>query len=350
MYSSFRAPKISWLPSEALGSNSPSHCTSTVQNNTANLPSLAALSPSQHYQNLVYSAATPAFTTHENIQIPPSYISGNGSLKRKLHDKENESPRKRAALSSKLHAPAESAPKRNYAPRRTNQQKLESILEAIHNLNWTLADFLYYAFRTTDEGGNKIHRTHQHAKLTSHFLRGHGKFTPAQIIDAWFCTPDGRIASNSPDMDLMYSTATPYTEIKPIRAALTSFAAQVVGKKLVSEVKKAVDVKSGLHATAKKQYGQKVEWSDIGAATASNVAKIFKQHQPLTWHYMVTIAQGPSRKNRRKKADNDNRRPAEMVRELFPLVQHSSHENCRSRLMSFLCSISLITTRLASCH
>jgi hypothetical protein len=54
-------------------------------------------------------------------------------------------------------------------------------------------------------------------------------------------------------MDLMYSTTTPYTEIKPVRAALTSFAVQIVERKLISEVKKAVDVKSGLHATAKKK-------------------------------------------------------------------------------------------------
>jgi hypothetical protein len=212
---------------------------------------------------------------------------------------------------------AESAPKRNYTPRRNNSQKLEAIFESVRKLNWTLSDFLYYTFRTIDEDGHEIHRTHQHAKVTSHFLQGHGKFSPAYIIDAWFHTPDGRIASNSPDMDLMYSTTTPYTEIKPVRAALTSFAVQVVEKKLVSEVKKAVDVKSGLHATAKKKSGQIVEWSDVGAATVSHVAQIFKQHQPLTWHYMMRIAQGPSEKNNKTKADAGNRRPAEMVRIFF---------------------------------
>jgi len=51
-------------------------------------------------------------------------MAGNGSLKRKHHDKENSSPRKR---------------KRDYTPRRTIQQKLETVFEHIRKLNWTLA-------------------------------------------------------------------------------------------------------------------------------------------------------------------------------------------------------------------
>jgi hypothetical protein len=46
----------------------------------------------------------------------------------------------------------------------------------------------------------------------------------------------------------MYSTTTPYTEIGNVRAALTSFAAQVVKVKLVKDVKAAVRVSGGMHA------------------------------------------------------------------------------------------------------
>jgi hypothetical protein len=55
-----------------------------------------------------------------------------------------------------------------------------------------------------------------------------------------------------------------------------------------------------------------VEWRDVGAATVSRVAEIFKEHQPLTWYYMVSIAQGPSHKSSNIV---QKRRPAEMVRD-----------------------------------
>jgi hypothetical protein len=92
----------------------------------------------------------------------------------------------------------------------------------------------------------------------------------------------------------MYSTTTPYLEIKPARAAPTSFAVQVVEEKLVKEAVRAVRPSSGLHATAKKKDGQRIEWADIGAATVSRVAEVIRLHQPLTWHYTMCLAQPKS--------------------------------------------------------
>ena len=43
----------------------------------------------------------------------------------------------------------------------------------------------------------------------------------------------------------MYATTPVYTKIKPARAALTAFAAQIVEKKLVQEARKAVQPESG---------------------------------------------------------------------------------------------------------
>lgn len=71
----------------------------------------------------------------------------------------------------------------------------------------------------------------------------------------------------------------------------TSFAVQIVHEKLIAEAKQAVKLSSGLHASVKKKAAQQVEWSNIGAATVSKVAQIIKKHQPLTWHYMMSIAQ-----------------------------------------------------------
>jgi len=83
----------------------------------------------------------------------------------------------------------------------------------------------------------------------------------------------------------MYSTSTPYTEIKSVRAALTSFAVQVVHRRLVSEAKQAVKPSSSLHASAKKKGRQQVEWLDIG-----EVGQTIRKHwQPLTWYYMMSL-------------------------------------------------------------
>ncbi|KAF8804246.1 hypothetical protein BYT27DRAFT_7107802, partial [Phlegmacium glaucopus] len=74
--------------------------------------------------------------------------------------------------------------------------------------------------------------------------------------------------------------------IKPARAALTAFAAQIIEKKLVQEVRRAVEPQSGLHATSKKRGTQKVEWADMGASTVSHVEGIIKRCQPLTWRFL----------------------------------------------------------------
>jgi hypothetical protein len=184
MYASFRgAPKTPWLTSP-FQSNTPSHHTFAVQNETVNLSS----PPAQCHHNPTNSesTATPP-NPHDYDSIPASpHTAGNGSLKRRHRDKENRSPRKRTSA-----AVAEGHRGRHYTPRRTIQQKLGALFELIHELDWTLADFLYYTFRTTDEHGNDICRTRQHAKSASHFLQGLGKFSPAHIVgqkNLWFAS------------------------------------------------------------------------------------------------------------------------------------------------------------------
>ena len=62
----------------------------------------------------------------------------------------------------------------------------------------------------------------------------------------------------------MYSTSTPFSEIKPVRFALTSFAAQKAKEKVVQEAKEAVLPSSGLHATTSDCSTRKANWVDIG--------------------------------------------------------------------------------------
>ncbi|KAJ6558349.1 hypothetical protein B0H19DRAFT_906888, partial [Mycena capillaripes] len=118
--------------------------------------------------------------------------------------------------------------------------------------NWTLAGFLYNIFQSKDAKGCDIHRSQTHSQMVSICLAGRAKETVADIISEWMAHPDGRIPVNSPNSDLMYSTTIPYTEIRPVRAALTSFSTQTIGKKVGDEAETAVKLDSGLHSVIER--------------------------------------------------------------------------------------------------
>lgn len=232
--------------------------------------------------------ATPSpFKAPSNLRTP--------SAKRKSSSKENAS----------FDSETQSSKKRRYTTRRTDAEKLEQIFQILNEVNWTLSELLYHLFCMKDALGKEIHRTHQHSKYVSRFLQGDSKYTPGTILELWLHSSDGR---GNYDGNLMYSISMPYTSIKHVCAALTSFSVQIVGARLVKEACKAVDVNSGLHATRKRHTTHRVEWADVGAATVERVAEIIKLHQPLTWYYTNIIAGG----------DKDRgRRPIEMVCSIF---------------------------------
>ena len=199
---------------------------------------------------------------------------------------------------------------RLYAKRRSIKQKLEDIFDEINDANWGISDFLYYAFRNKDSEGNDVHRDQSHGNIVQGFLAGHTRYTPAYIINFWFCHQDGRLDQNSA---LMYSTTVPYTEIKPVRPCLTSFAVQIVERRLVQEAGNAVKPLSGLHAVASRKSALKTaQWVDIGATTVPEVGDVLKALQPLTWHYLTKIAARKPRV-RRGVVQLRKRRPVEAV-------------------------------------
>jgi hypothetical protein len=158
----------------------------------------------------------------------------------------------------------------------------------IDKAGWSFADFLFYAFRHKDENGKDIHREQAHANRVQKFLAGYTDRTPADILNFWFHSPDGRLDEESV---LMYSVTTPYMHIKPVRACLTSFAVQIVERRLIQEATNATRPSSGLHAIVSRRTSlKKAEWVDIGATTVPEVTGILKRHQPITWHYFTKIA------------------------------------------------------------
>ncbi|KAF8158056.1 hypothetical protein B0H34DRAFT_797474 [Crassisporium funariophilum] len=180
--------------------------------------------------------------------------------------------------------------KQSYGPRRSTADKLATVFNAIRDANWTLGEFLYYTFQTKDKNGQDLKRTTQHSMYATHFLQGQTTYTPGIILECWYNSPDGRVHGQLAQEVPMYATTLVYTKIKPARAALTAFAAQIVEKKLVQEARKAVLPESGLHATSKRRGTHKVEWADVGASTVSHVEAVIKHYQPLTWRLLNRIA------------------------------------------------------------
>ncbi|KAK7059388.1 hypothetical protein R3P38DRAFT_2496066 [Favolaschia claudopus] len=189
---------------------------------------------------------------------------------------------------------------------RTNTQKLEIVLKSIQEQGWTL-------FRARDDQGNKIHRTQTHSQMVSIFLAGRANKTVADILSEWMMHPDGRLPPTSPNFDLMFSTTVPYTEIHPVRAALTSFAVQTVRKKVTAEAEEAVKLENGLHVSIGKTHPElRLRRDDIGEETIPRIQSAIELYQPVTLHLLESIAMRKPRIREDQVLERKSR-PAETV-------------------------------------
>src|SRR5882762_7522120 len=171
-------------------------------------------------------------------------------------------------------------------------QKMDKVFDFLKTLKWTVEDFLRHLFEPQN---HKTNRSQRHGVAVKRFLSGRDRYTVANLLNALWTTSDG--ASN--DLSGFYCVDTPYIEIKPVRAALSSFAAQIVEVRLIQEARIAVEESSGMHASiVSEDFDSGVEWADIGASLIPTVQANLQQHQPLAFHYMRRIAEPkPQRRN-----------------------------------------------------
>jgi len=85
--------------------------------------------------------------------------------------------------------------------------------------------------------------------MVSWFLSECTKHSPIQIIDLWMADPAGRAGIGHDEYEIKYSLEVPYYDIRYIRSAITSMAAQLINKLLVKEQEVAVMGKNGLHGS-----------------------------------------------------------------------------------------------------
>ncbi|KAJ3753060.1 hypothetical protein EV360DRAFT_97172 [Lentinula raphanica] len=115
-----------------------------------------------------------------------------------------------------------------------------------------------------------------HSQAVEKFLGGRCQHHPGEIIHNWYSSPDGRLGENNDAASLMWSSCEPkYSQIKHIRACLTSFAAQICIEHAVRQAKNAVKPNN-----------------DIGSNTVSRVGDIFRTHEPFLYDFLSCVASG----------------------------------------------------------
>ena len=119
----------------------------------------------------------------------------------------------------------------------------------------------------------------------------------------------------------MYSPSIPFTDIYPTCPAITSFAVQVVEKRLLYERQQASKPSSGLHAVTSAQSGDKaVTWDAIGSGTVAEITASLQTCQPLTFHYLSQLAT-PKPRKRNGIVVQRKTRPPEIMRTSMPHIR-----------------------------
>ncbi|TFY81281.1 hypothetical protein EWM64_g2735 [Hericium alpestre] len=182
---------------------------------------------------------------------------------------------------------------------RTPKAKIDLIFKALKDVHWSLADFLHYISeeKLRDQRGKDVPRSKSCSQALKMFLEGKDNHHPIDIVDAWFWHSYGRPKGEEKEEDLMYSIDVPASDIKGARAAISSFAVQLIAKRLVREADEVVKPSSGLHVIAQSKTGKHaLDWSRLGPGLFDDVAAILQEHQPLAWHFLSQMASRPPRK------------------------------------------------------
>ncbi|EJD39739.1 hypothetical protein AURDEDRAFT_47200, partial [Auricularia subglabra TFB-10046 SS5] len=146
------------------------------------------------------------------------------------------------------------------------------------------------------------------------------------VLNLWLKHPSGLPKQHSPERDMMFSLATPWSELHHARPILTSWAAQACASELERETRSVILPENGLRAfirtpcprssaltaasTGTNPDTHLVRWSDLGESTIDAAQILFRSVTPLIWGFLEQVA----KKKRRPTAKNGaERRPPELV-------------------------------------
>ena len=259
-------------------------------------PHTPTLDPNHHH-GIILILSIPVRPDFARVAVPGTSsnqlsIQGPRTPRRERESLTSPSPKRKRSdenTDSSLPVFTKKTKCNTYGPRRISEDKLGVVFNALKEVNWSLGDFFYHLFRYQDEDGNAVHRSRQHASYINRFLNGTSGKGIGFVLDAWMRPAEGGPETDGTEQSMEFAMSVPFQNIRSARSALTSFAAQLIKKKLIQEAEAAVQSKQ-LHAS------QQVSWANIGATTMSSIAKLIQMLQPLTWELVTEICARPPRK------------------------------------------------------
>jgi len=167
------------------------------------------------------------------------------------------------------------------------QQKLDSLFWFLdRELGWTYGQMLWY---TAHKEGPGLTTDNQSSSFM-HFLRGHdGTCWPSSLVDVWFWHPAGREKESD---YALYSFEPSFKTIRPVRAGLSAFAAQLVEQKLSQEAESACRAKElrVKLSTRSKRAEEPMKWDDTGEGMQEFLRQFYVSRQPVGWRLVKSMA------------------------------------------------------------
>lgn len=280
--SSSSAAKANRMPAPATPTSTPINC----GNNMSPSRTFGTDSTNSLFSSFGNFATSNSFTMDFSFPPPESPTQ----KRRKDEDSPSKQERKR---------------QRSVAEDLSPQQKLDKVFDLFREMHWTLVEFMHHTFAHKD-----VHRSQRHGIIVQRYLTGQNCHTVSGVLDAWLTSSDG---AGHDYESLMFNPIIPFINIGHVRPALTSFAAQIVEGQLIQEAQRAVKRSSGLHASiGRKSSTSTVQWSDLGASLMQNVKSVLTTLQPLTYHYLLRVAE-PKLATRHGVVAVQQYRPPELV-------------------------------------
>jgi hypothetical protein len=164
---------------------------------------------------------------------------------------------------------------------------LDNILEAINNAKMSFGEMivLFLTGQVYDGGDEPIgivKRSHKVTTAVSHFLHGGGRYRVAHMLEGLL---NARWDMDHYERGQEYQLDVPYTKLHHSKPTVSSFAAQLVHKRMLVERQTLAKPSSGLHVLATSNEKRSViTWDDIGKHTHEQVQNKMVRFAPLTYN------------------------------------------------------------------
>ena len=149
--------------------------------------------------------------------------------------------------------------------RRTPKEKLDTVVQTINSLNWTLFRFLEAFFKPKQSGRTDTHR----AALTK-FLQSTDsgvdgiRSYAAIIVNMIYENELGRPPTNEAEYDQMFSHEKAYTDLRYARPVISTWATELITARLVTESNRLIRPDAGLRVRASRKPDRKLPESAPG--------------------------------------------------------------------------------------